>query len=105
MANSPRFGPCLSSFRDAPLGAGPESILIIVVMDSGLALRAPRNDGHWVQPKPLTNAKLRPLVPEQPQPPIVNALLLRVADAIDRAGPVVGNQYRTVLGQDDIGGT
>jgi hypothetical protein len=33
------------SFRDAPLGAGPESILSIVVMDSGLALRAPRNDG------------------------------------------------------------
>src|SRR5260370_13408557 len=27
-----------------PLGAGPESILTIVVMDSGLALRAPRND-------------------------------------------------------------
>jgi hypothetical protein len=26
------------SFRDAPLGAGPESILTIVVMDSGLAL-------------------------------------------------------------------
>jgi error-prone DNA polymerase len=33
-----------SSFRDAPQGAGPESILPIVVMDSGLALRAPRND-------------------------------------------------------------
>jgi hypothetical protein len=29
---------------DAPLGAGPESILTAVVMDSGLALRAPRND-------------------------------------------------------------
>src|SRR5450631_3423979 len=37
--------PNLSSFRGAPLGAGPESILPIVVMDSGLALRAPRNDG------------------------------------------------------------
>ena len=33
-----------SSFRDAPLGAGPESITTIVSMDSGLALRAPRND-------------------------------------------------------------
>src|ERR1043166_2086096 len=32
-----------SSFPDAPSGAGPESILPIVVMDS-LALRAPRND-------------------------------------------------------------
>jgi hypothetical protein len=33
----------ISSFRDAPLGAGPESILTIVVMDSGLArfTRAP----------------------------------------------------------------
>jgi hypothetical protein len=26
----------ISSFRDAPLGAGPESILPMVVMDSGL---------------------------------------------------------------------
>ena len=30
-----------SSFRDAPLGAGPESIVTIVVMDSGLARFAP----------------------------------------------------------------
>jgi hypothetical protein len=29
---------------DAPLGAGPESMLPIVVVDSGLALRSPRND-------------------------------------------------------------
>jgi hypothetical protein len=35
----------VSSFRDAPLGAGPESITTIGSMDSGLALRAPRNDG------------------------------------------------------------
>ncbi len=35
-----------SSFRDAPLGADPESILPAVVMDSGLAREelAPRND-------------------------------------------------------------
>jgi hypothetical protein len=32
-------------FVGAPFGAGPESIRLIVVMDSGLALRAPRNDG------------------------------------------------------------
>src|SRR6266702_5921111 len=42
------YGPDISaspsSFRDAPLGAGPESITTIVRMDSGLALRAPRND-------------------------------------------------------------
>jgi hypothetical protein len=31
------FSPFLS-FRDAPLGAGPESILPMVVMDSGLVL-------------------------------------------------------------------
>jgi hypothetical protein len=30
-----------ASFRDAPLGAGPESITTIARMDSGLALRAP----------------------------------------------------------------
>ena len=35
-----------SSFRDAPFGAGPESILPAGVMDSGLALRAPRNDDN-----------------------------------------------------------
>ena len=46
----------VESFRDAPLGAGPESILPVVVMDSGLARSlssgralhvpggAPRND-------------------------------------------------------------
>jgi hypothetical protein len=34
----------IPSFRGAPLGASPESILTIVVMDSGFALRAPRND-------------------------------------------------------------
>jgi hypothetical protein len=40
------------SFRDAPLGAGPESILTIVVMDSGFVLRTPRNDGgeNYVSP-------------------------------------------------------
>src|ERR1700689_4123761 len=47
------------------------------------------------------NKKLRPLVPEQPQPLIIQRLLL-VADAIDRAGPVIRNQDRTVLVQNDI---
>jgi hypothetical protein len=32
----------------ASLGAGPESILTTMVMDSGLALRAPRNDGEFL---------------------------------------------------------
>src|SRR4029079_5465665 len=35
------------SFRDAPLGAGPESITTIVSMDSGLD--APRRPGMTVQ--------------------------------------------------------
>ena len=47
-----------SSFRDAPLGAGPESILPAGVMDSGLALRAPRNDGVSIAP-------LRMFLPQQ----------------------------------------
>src|SRR3979409_262368 len=59
-------------------------------------------------PSRIFNKKLRPLVPEQPQPLIFQLLLLAVvvaavADAIDRAGPVVGNEDRTVLGLDDIG--
>src|SRR5260370_5114090 len=54
-------------------------------------------------PAPSHNKKLRPLVSGRPQPLIFQALLLAVADAIDRAGPVVGDEYRTVLGQDDIG--
>src|SRR5476651_1432734 len=40
------------SFRDAPLGAGPESITTIGSMDSGFAPRgAPRNDGisDWAE--------------------------------------------------------
>src|SRR5215212_2375343 len=35
----------------------------------------------------------------------VKTFLLAVADAIDRAGPIVGNEDRTVPGQDDIGRT
>src|SRR5438045_8119271 len=54
-----------SSFRDAPLGPGPESILPIVVMDSGLALRAPRNDGNSItlRPRQLIGVKIG--IPEQ----------------------------------------
>src|SRR5450755_2596449 len=33
-----------SSFGDAPLGAGPESIIPAGAMDSGFVLRTPRND-------------------------------------------------------------
>src|ERR1700761_3913196 len=41
----------------------------------------------------------------QPQPRDVTSLLLAVADAVDRAGPVVGHQDRTVLVEDDVVGT
>jgi len=39
-----------ASFRDAPLGAGPESILTIVVMDSGLvaSLRPGMTEGEML---------------------------------------------------------
>src|ERR1700737_4290842 len=43
-----------SSFRDAPLGAGPESILSMVVMDSGLvAARRPGMTARWEALRPL----------------------------------------------------
>src|SRR5258708_27072743 len=52
--------------------------------------------------RPFVTIK-RPRLPwEQPQPLIFQALLL-VADAIDRAGPVVGDEHRAVLGENDIG--
>jgi hypothetical protein len=41
----PEFGIIIVQVGYSRLGcAGPESILTMVVMDSGLALRAPRND-------------------------------------------------------------
>ena len=53
-------------------------------------------------PSLVPKKKLRLLVPEQPQP--LNALsLLLVADAVDRAGPVVGDEHRTILGENDVG--
>jgi hypothetical protein len=44
LTHRPSFPDVQLHIVDAPLGAGPESILPVVVMDSGLALRAPRND-------------------------------------------------------------
>src|SRR5450755_2215156 len=56
-------------------------------------------DRHVFQIKELR------LVPfsEQPQPLISQLLLLAVADAVDRTGPVVGDEDRTILVLDDIG--
>jgi len=45
----PEFGNIVVQVGNSRLGcAGPESILTVVVMDSGLALRAPRNDVFFV---------------------------------------------------------
>src|SRR6478609_4254159 len=46
------------------------------------------------------NKRLRPLN-RQPQPLLVEPLLL-VADAVDRAGPVVGDEDRAVLVEQDV---
>src|SRR5436309_4248923 len=57
-----------------------------------------RNDGVG------KSVRLRPHL-QQPQPLMFVPRLLAVADAVDRTGPVVGNQHRTVLGKHDVGGT
>src|SRR3954452_18433516 len=64
-------------------------------MDSGLArfTRAPERRRKekaavaWATAAPITQS------------------LLAEADAVDRAGPVVGHQHRAVLGEHDVGGT
>jgi hypothetical protein len=45
-----------SSFQDAPFGAGPESIIPMVVMDSGLARGACHRAGQ--RPDPLARAAM-----------------------------------------------
>src|SRR5262249_37000789 len=51
------------------------------------------------------NARLRSPVPERPQPLTSQVLLLLgVADAINRASPIIRHQNRSVLVQDDVGG-
>ena len=47
-----------------PAGLSPESITTIRSMDSGLALRAPRNDGPYVSTSPV----LDPLAAESFRP-------------------------------------
>src|SRR5882757_9127 len=91
--------PC-SSFRDAPLGAGPESITPI--RGYGFRTRSLRSRSGTTEKKCV---RLRLLVPEQPQPLPFVPSLLAVADAVDRAGPVVGDEHRAVLGEHDVGRT
>jgi hypothetical protein len=49
---------------DAPLGAGPKSIITTGSIDSGLALRAPRNDGGCC----VTQGELNPESWKNPPP-------------------------------------
>src|ERR1700688_2830582 len=65
-------------------------------------IRSGHDDCNLVAP-PLSNTKLRPLVPEWPQS-LLSRVLLLVADAIDRAGPVVGDENRAVLVENDVVG-
>src|SRR5947209_14293633 len=75
------------SFRDAPLGAGPESILTVAVMDSGLPLRGPRNDRAIAAPLRLPRSPpaplFRPAGPPAPAPSPDNAR----QKSRDRSGP------------------
>src|SRR6185437_9266517 len=67
-------------------------------MGSGLALRAIRNDRVKRKEMRLRRRSSRSLL-------VVQLSLFAVADAIDRAGPVVGDEDRTILVQDDVGRT
>jgi hypothetical protein len=61
-----------SSFRDAPLGAGPESIFTIVVMDSGLD--AAHRPGMTKEVKLGTDALVNPSSNQRPATPEIRAL-------------------------------
>ena len=81
----------LSSFRDAPLGAGPKSILLIVVMDSGLVLRTPRNAVRTLTRN--TRIQINPcriLLFDQPNLPVTPPLL-ELLFALDRGNGVIVN--------------
>src|SRR6202166_2225948 len=65
-------------------------------------IKSGHDDCNLVAP-PLSNTKLRPLVPEWPQS-LLSRVLLLVADAIDRPGPVVGDENRAVLVENDVVG-
>src|SRR5579859_5873981 len=61
-----------------------------------LRRRCERRDGGKKYPQ-VTSAR--------DNPAMLRLALLAVADAIDRAGPVVGDEDRTILVQDDVVGT
>src|ERR1700682_5447502 len=62
----PEFGNIIVQVGNSRLGcAGPESILPAVVMDSGLALRAPRNDEYH-----LCKNIYRAMTSTSPSPPL-----------------------------------
>src|SRR5450432_3112268 len=101
--------PNLSSFRGASLGASPESILPIVVMDSGLALRAPRNDEAVVARASILARRvlqhLRQTIALHPRDVVLvfEKRAQRVADHLrgQRAGVEFGQRGRPVDGLGD----
>src|SRR4030088_1787773 len=80
----------------ARIGANPESRADNLWIPGSLASLAPRNDRTHKREAAATRSRVAAA-------PDFQALILGVTDAIDGAGPVVGNEHRTVLGQNDIG--
>src|SRR4051794_34920087 len=68
---------------------------------------APRNDDSIRVKHGATRSKRKAAVTRSraTAAPIIQPLLLAVADAIDRTGPVVGDEDRAILVLDDVGGT
>src|SRR3979411_612737 len=76
----------LAQASDAQLRIG-ESILIIVVMDSGLALRAPRNDESNLGRNQILDSDAVAIPDDLGDPlPVAMAVVALVAENADRAG-------------------
>src|SRR6267378_4372898 len=85
---------------DAPLGASPESILPVVVMDSGLAPSdAPRNDGQGRLPHPLALRKSGPVFAGNEIMPMMSlAELQRRVDSGDLSADAAITQSLEAIG-------
>src|SRR5258705_4936922 len=88
---------------DAPLGASPESILPVVVMDSGLAPSgAPRNDGQGRLPHPLALRKSGPIFARNEIMPMMSlAELQRRVDSGDLSADAAITQSLEAIGAHD----
>src|SRR6185312_15331517 len=71
------------------------------------ARRGPARPAGQDEPcyKRSISQKVEAAVPEHPQPQILQPALLAVADAVDRTRPVVGDEDRAILVEDDVVGT